>query len=42
MGDNGYGADVSDMWFDVETGKNQINDAIKSLNTQYQARSDDH
>ena len=38
----GYGADVDDMWFDVDTGKIQINDAIKSLNAQYQARSVDH
>ena len=38
----GYGADINDMWFDVETGENQINDAIKSLNTQHQARSVEH
>jgi neutral ceramidase len=37
----GYGADASDMWFDVGTGESQISDAIESLKTQYQARSVD-
>ncbi len=31
----GYGAQRNDMWFEVATGKKQINDAIKSLKTQH-------
>jgi hypothetical protein len=38
----GYGADINDLWFDADTGKIQIDDAVKSLNRHYQARAVDH
>lgn len=38
----GYGADTSSMWFDVETGTNQVHAAIRSLKALNQARAGDH
>jgi len=32
----GYGAESKDMWFQAGTGEKQINDAMQSLNSQYQ------
>jgi len=34
----GYGAEKNDLWFEVGTGKFQINKAIESLMTQHQKR----
>ncbi|MEH6552016.1 MAG: neutral/alkaline non-lysosomal ceramidase N-terminal domain-containing protein [Pseudomonadales bacterium] len=35
----GYGATAGELWVDNKTGESQINDAIESLQTQYQIRS---
>ena len=37
----GYGAESNDMWFEVDTGEKQVNDAIESLKSLHKGRSVD-